>query len=129
MAPTHPLENERRDDPTSVAVREAVDRVRVGMNDRERELWALVAITCFVDLGLTLYGFRLGLVENNQLAHYLLVSYGYAGIIGLKLFALALALVLRRFVPTGYGGIVPLSLAIPWAVAVLSNTILIASTF
>lgn len=94
----------------------------------ERELWLFVLVLFTVDLGLTLYGFELGFVERNPLARTLLLTYGIPGIVALKLGALALAGGFRYRIPSAYGAIVPLSLAIPWLYAVTVNALLIGTT-
>lgn len=92
---------------------------------REDALWALIGMVFVADIGLTLYGFELGLVESNPLALWLLGLFGVAGIIGLKVGVFGLAVVLRVVIPEGYGVVVPISLLGPWAYAAVSNAVLI----
>jgi hypothetical protein len=99
------------------------DRLRWTLSAHERGLWVVVGVAFVLDFGLTIYGFELGFAERNQLARTLLASFGIAGILGLKLAALLLAVGLRRVMPVGYRALVPLALAIPWWVGVLSNAI------
>lgn len=99
------------------------DRLRWTLAAHERMLWVAVGVALVLDFGLTIYGFELGFVERNQLARALLSSVGIAGILGLKLAALLLAIGLRRVMPLGYRALVPLALAVPWWVGVLSNAI------
>lgn len=108
-------------------LRNRVDEVRFWLGRHERLLWGLVLIALGVDLASTLYGFHLGFTERNPLARGLVDAYGVAGIVGLKVGALGLAVLLRSLVPAGYRGVVPLALAAPWWVAALSNAYVLIS--
>jgi hypothetical protein len=104
-----------------------VERLRWTLAANERTLWLAVGAALVLDFALTVYGFHLGFVEQNQLARALLSSYGLAGILGLKLAALVLAVALRRVLPTGYRALVPLALAIPWWIGVVANAVQISA--
>ena len=107
--------------------RAAVLRARRTLRANEGLLWGLVLGALVLDLGLTLYGFQLGFVEQNALARWLLAEFGVAGVVGLKLGALTLALSLRQVMPRAYRGLVPLALAIPWWLGALANAVQIAA--
>lgn len=91
----------------------------------ERELW-LVAIGAMVaDVVLTLYGLHVGLVENNPIARTAIHVQGATGLVVLKLVALCLAAGCWAVLPDRYGPVIPLGLAIPTLVAVVSNALLV----
>ena len=113
------------DDPET-PVPETVTTVVDWFAARERYIWILVFVVLLADFSLTVYGFQLGLVESNPLARWLLAMFGVAGIFGLKLGVLLLALLLRLLMPDQYGLLVPASLLGPWSYAVLVNAMLIA---
>jgi hypothetical protein len=96
------------------------------VRSNERMLWGAVLGALFVDLGLTLYGLELGFSEQNELAVFLLTSFGVAGVVALKLGALGLAIGLRQLLPLDYRSLVPLALAIPWWIGAISNAYHIA---
>jgi hypothetical protein len=79
------------------------------------------------DLVTTVYGLHIGLVEKNPVAAQVLQLAGVGGLVGLKLFALALALICWKLLPRDYEGLVPLGFALPQLLAVAVNTVLIAS--
>jgi len=108
---------------TALASTPLTDRVRWTLAAHERLLWVAVGVALVLDFGLTVYGFELGFVERNQLARALLSFVGIAGILGLKLAALLLAVGLRSVMPRGYRALVPLALAVPWWVGVVSNAV------
>ncbi|PSP54545.1 hypothetical protein BRC82_10230 [Halobacteriales archaeon QS_1_67_19] len=47
--------------------------------------------------------------------------FGFGAMVGLKLFAIAIALLCRRLLPRRYTAIVPAGLAVPWLLATLLN--------
>lgn len=108
-------------------VRRVLSVVWGRVNARERDLWLLVVAALFADFGLTLYGLRLGLVEQNPLARGLISAFGLPAILALKGGALAVAAGLRPLMPDQYGAMVPLALAISWCYAVAVNTFFIVS--
>lgn len=110
-----------------VGVIESTVRPDVGrILDRERSLWTLVVVTLVLDVVLTALGRQIGLVEANPLVDSLLVQYGPAALIVLKIVALAAGICARRAVPTRYAASVPLGLALPWGVAVVANALAIS---
>lgn len=113
---------------TDQGPRATMARFRRRLRANERALWGLVLLALLLDFGLTVYGFQLGFVEQNEVGRWLLSTYGIAGILGLKLAALALALGLRQLLPPGYRGIVPLALAVPWWIGAIANAVQIAAT-
>lgn len=121
------MTSQTRREALDAAIRLALLRFRRTVAAEELSLWLLVLAALVVDLGSTLYGFQLGFIEQNQLARLLLAEFGLAGIVGLKLAALSLALVLRRLVPREYLGLIPLALAIPWWIGALTNLYQIAA--
>lgn len=116
-----------RREKVSLAARLALVRFSRTAAAKESTLWLLVLLALVVDVGSTLYGFRLGFVEQNDLARILLANFGILGIIGLKFAALALAVALRRIVPSEHVGLIPLALGIPWWIGALTNAVLIAA--
>ncbi|MFC7155379.1 DUF5658 family protein [Halomarina halobia] len=110
--------------------------VRHGWNDRsllsvaarhERAFWGLAVTAMLLDIGLTYYGLRLGLVEMNPIASEIIAKYGLPGMIGMKSFGFGVALFGRRVVHRRYAALVPLALALPWLVAACINVVMIAS--
>lgn len=93
----------------------------------ERALWIVAVLAMALDVALTAYGLRLGLVEMNPVAAGAIVEYGIAGMIALKLVAFAVAAVGRYVVPRRVAPLVPLALATPWFVAAGINVVMIAS--
>jgi hypothetical protein len=79
------------------------------------------------DLATTAYGLHIGLVEKNPVAAQVLQIAGIGGLVGLKLIALAFALVCWKLLPRDYEGFVPLGFALPQLIAVVANTVVIAS--
>ncbi|WP_254543564.1 DUF5658 family protein [Halomarina pelagica] len=110
--------------------------VRHGWNDRsplsvaarhERAFWGLAATAMLLDVALTHYGLRLGLVEMNPIASQVIAQYGLPGMVGMKSFGFGVALFGRQVVHRRYAALVPLALALPWLVAVCINVVMIAS--
>lgn len=106
--------------------RAGVDRLVGVAQTHERILWALVGGAILLDVWSTIYGVRLGLVEQNALARRLLETVGSLGLVGLKLAAVGLALGLRRVMPAGYEGVIPVALALPWWLSGCVNVVYIA---
>lgn len=121
------MTNQTRREKVGLAVRLALIRFSRTAAAKESKLWWLVLLALAVDLGSTIYGFRLGFVEQNYLARILLANFGLVGILGLKFAALTLAVALRRIVPSEHVGLIPLALGIPWWIGALTNTVLIAA--
>ena len=98
----------------------------LGLLAAERKLWLLALTAMVLDVQLTVQGLQLGLHEMNPVARQALDEAGLLGLYGLKSCALLVAVVLRPLVPDRYGGIVPLSLAIPSLIAVgINSTVLL----
>lgn len=91
----------------------------------ERELWLLVVATMAADVALTVYGRQIGLVEMNPVARLALDVAGTFGLVGLKSLALALGACCWWVVPGRYAPAVPLGLALPTTMAVVSNATLV----
>ena len=100
---------------------------RAWLARRERWLWAVAVLALVCDLWLTAYGVSRGYAEANPLARTALATHGVAGLAGLKLLALGVGVAARRSLPRRYAPVVPVGLACPWLVAVVSNAALIAT--
>lgn len=107
-------------------VREWRSEVRWNVGHAERLLWALVALSLVGDLATTFAGLHVGLTESNPIARGAIDGYGVAGMVGLKVGAIAVALVGRSLLPDEYGPIVPAGLAVPWLGAVAVNLYVIS---
>ena len=94
----------------------------------ERELWYFVVAVMLVDVTLTVHGLQLGLEERNPIARRALDSAGVLGLYALKLMALVVGLCCRQLLPSRVATFVPLTLAIPSAIAVGINSALIVAT-
>lgn len=92
----------------------------------ERALWVLVGVGLVGDLLTTYYGLQLGLSESNPVARTAIEQFGFAALVGLKLFAVAVGLGCRRLLPGRYTALVPAGLAVPWVAAMLVNLSLYA---
>jgi hypothetical protein len=94
----------------------------------EVALWALALLTLVLDIVTTTYGLRVGLTEMNPFVNYLLPVFGLFGTFTvLKSSALLVGVCAWWAMPSRLRGVVPFGLALPWAVAVTSNTVLLAS--
>jgi hypothetical protein len=93
----------------------------------ERVLWVLVAASLIGDVATTFVGLQLGLAESNPVARGAIYSYGLAGMLALKAFAVGVALACRPLLPQAYRAIVPAGLAFPWTVAVFINLYMIST--
>lgn len=80
-----------------------------------------------LDLASTSYGLHLGFREMNPIAAGLFDRFGYAALGGLKAFSVAVAAVGWYVMPREYRAVVPACLAIPWALAAVSNAFLVAA--
>ena len=99
---------------------------RTWLARHERWLWAVAVLALVGDLWLTAHGVSRGYTEANPLARSALAVHGIAGLAGLKLLALGVGVVAGRSLPPRYAPVVPLGLAVPWLVAVVSNVAVIA---
>ncbi|WP_143085728.1 DUF5658 family protein [Halogranum rubrum] len=93
----------------------------------EVTLWALALVTLALDVVTTTYGLEVGLAEMNPFVNYLLPTLGLAGtFVVLKSFALLVGVAAWWTMPSKVRGVVPLGLALPWGIAAVSNTVLLA---
>ncbi|UPV74160.1 DUF5658 family protein [Halorussus limi] len=92
----------------------------------ERTLWILVGVALVGDLLTTYYGLQMGLTESNPVARTAIERFGFAAMVGLKLFAVGVGVGCRRLLPDKHGLLVPAGLAVPWTGAVLVNLALYA---
>lgn len=93
----------------------------------ERTLWTVAVAALALDVVLTTYGLRIGLVEINPLAAIVIAESGVVGMVALKAAALTVAVVGRSLVPRRYTALVPIALGAPWLLAVGINTVMIAN--
>ncbi|AGB32666.1 hypothetical protein C488_13408 [Natrinema pellirubrum DSM 15624] len=89
--------------------------------DLERLLWGLVALSLIADIVTTFVGLNLGLAESNPAARGAIESHGVVGMLGLKAFAVGVALACRPLLERAYRPIVPAGLAVPWLAAAVVN--------
>lgn len=94
----------------------------------EREFWYLTIAVMLVDVTLTVHGLQLGLVERNPIAKHALNSTGVLGLYAIKLLTLVVGFCCRQLLPSRLTIFVPLTLAIPSALAVGINSALIIVT-
>lgn len=92
----------------------------------ERLLWALVVVTMALDVVTTEIGLQYGLAEGNPVVASVIGGAGVAGLVGVKLLALAVGVGARLCLPQ-YRLVIPLGLATPCVVAVTINTALLLS--
>lgn len=93
---------------------------------RERALWAAVAVTYVLDVALTAYGLSLGFEEANPVARATMLAVGpLPAMVALKTAVVGVAVVFARYAPPGGRPLIPLAVAAPWAVASVSNSVLI----
>lgn len=115
-----------------VAVRNAVESIR-GPLDRnwpvqlETWLWAAAVVMLLSDLCITLYGLHRGLVETNPIAVAALQEFGLFGLAGLKLQAIVVGLIGRRFLTASERWVLPLGIAVPWFAGSAVNLLLLVS--
>lgn len=125
--------SEERSDSTGLderrwRVRAALEDGADALSSHELALWTFAVGMLVFDLGLTAYGLRNGLHEQNLLAVRLLDQFGVGGLALLKLSALGAALGLRHLVPERFVFIVPLALGLPWLLAAVLNTVTIVQS-
>lgn len=92
----------------------------------ERALWTVALGALVLDLVSTSYGLHLGLQEMNPIAAGLFDRFGYAALGALKGFSVAVAIVGWAVLPRKFRALVPACLALPWALAAISNSLLVA---
>lgn len=93
----------------------------------ERALWTVAAAALLADVLTTLAGLQAGLAEGNPVIAGALADAGVLGFLGVKVGVFCLAVGVRVVLPR-FRGVVPLGIAIPWALAALSNVVLLAAT-
>ncbi|GAA0198306.1 DUF5658 family protein [Haladaptatus pallidirubidus] len=87
----------------------------------ERILWFVVVLALVGDLLTTYIGLRTGLTESNPIARGALAEFGFAALLGLKAFSLAVGFACRPLLPREYVALIPAGLALPWTIAVFVN--------
>lgn len=97
------------------------------MDDLERFLWIVVAISLVGDIATTFVGLHMGLAESNPVARNAIESWGLVGMLALKAFAVGVAVCCRPLLPREYNLIIPAGLALPWLVAVFINLYMIST--
>lgn len=86
----------------------------------EAALWLAALLACAADVHTTYVGLQLGLGEGNPFARAAIESAGIGGLVGVKVAAVSLAVLVRVRVPR-YGPVIALGLALPWVVAAAVN--------
>lgn len=88
----------------------------------ERTLWVLLAVALVADGVLTWYGLERGLTEANPVMATAMAWLGVAGgIVVIKGVAVLVAALARASVSEATRPVVPLAMAIPWALAAAIN--------
>lgn len=105
----------------------AGQRLLSGVARHERALWTVAVAALVLDVVLTTYGLRIGLVEMNPLAARVIAESGVVGMVALKAAALTVGIVGRSLIPRRYAALVPLALGVPWLLAVGVNAVMIAN--
>jgi len=90
-------------------------------------LWTVCLLAIFGDLVTTVYGLGVGLREQNPFVAAVLVDYGVAGLVGLKLLVFAWVGVIWHVLNRRYGLAALLGIAVPQAIAVVLNLVTILS--
>lgn len=88
-------------------------------------LWAVCIAAVVGDLLTTVYGLEVGLRERNPFVAAILIDYGVAGLVGLKLVVVAWVAIIWRLLDKRYGLAAMMGLAIPQAIAVAINVVTI----
>lgn len=91
-------------------------------------LWSAVVLTALADLLLTAVGLSMGFSERNRFGAWVLSTWGFAGLIVLKLVVIAVAAVAWWRIPDQYRIAIPAAVAAPWGIAILTNAIVILSS-
>ncbi|WP_233274714.1 DUF5658 family protein [Haladaptatus cibarius] len=94
---------------------------RPNFGTTERLLWFVVLLALVGDLLTTYVGLRAGMTESNPIARSALSQFGFAALLGLKAFSLAVGFACRPLVPQEYVALIPAGLALPWTIAVFIN--------
>lgn len=92
----------------------------------ETTLWALALLALTLDVVTTTYGLQAGLAEMNPFVNHFRPTLGLFGtFVLLKSSALLVGVGAWWSMPSSLRGVVPLGLALPWGLAVVSNTVLL----
>lgn len=100
-------------------------RIGRALAARERLLWTVALVALLADLVLTYYGLGRGFSEGNPIARVVMARFGFAALGVLKGLALAVGVAGWLVLPRRVQAVVPLALALPWTLAVLSNVVLL----
>lgn len=93
----------------------------------ERELWLVAIGLMLVDVTLTVHGLHIGLQELNPAARAAIDATGVLGLYALKAGAVAVGAICWTLLPKDLGFLAPVGLAIPNAIAVSVNCVVIAT--
>lgn len=104
---------------------DAVDTGWAALARNERTLWAAALIAGLSDVLLTYYGLENGLIERNPIGRAAILRAGYEGMVVVKALAVGVGLAWLPVLPDRYTVVVPLCLALPWAIAATINGALI----
>lgn len=125
--PTHDDSTAYRYVPDPIRSLTPVDASAITDCDWATALWALLIAVVVGDVVTTAYGLHIGLRERNPFVAGLLAEYGAAGMIALKLVAVAWVAVVWRFCGRKYGYAALLGATLPQAVAVGINAVVISA--
>lgn len=108
--------------------RSRIDGLLAMLRERERALWAVLAVGFVADTLLTYYGLRLGMYELNPVMRASIGALGVlAGILAVKLIAVLTGLCVRGRVRRSARPLVPAVLAVPWLVGAAVNAVGLAA--
>lgn len=94
-----------------------------------RGVCALGVLMVLGDLATTVYGLEIGLREQNPFVLAVLVQYGVAGLVGLKLVAVSWVVIIWRALGRRYGVAAMAGLAVPQGIAVALNVVTILNAY
>lgn len=92
-----------------------------------RALWGVALVAVVGDLATTMYGLEIGLREQNPVVAAALHRYGVGALVGLKLVAVAWAVVVWVWMDRRYGVAAVAGLTVPQTLAVVLNVLTILS--
>jgi len=96
------------------------------MRTISKVMWVLVALTAVGDIVTTLYGLHLGYTEGNPLVAWTLAyAPPVVSLVTIKLVAVCICYAAYRMVSRSKW-VIPLSMSIPWAIAVGINISILA---
>lgn len=123
--PPHPGDSPLSSTGTFVA---QFDRAAEYVTVHEWKLWVIVIVTLLLDVGTTLYGLEVGLTERNPVVNSLRPALGLLGtLVLLKGCVCLVGVTAWRTLPAKYRGLAPLGIALPWSLAVATNSVLLVS--